>query len=291
MVIIDFVVKKNLTTKSIMIGSRKQTIEDIIVETLARNPYITGPDLVSFIKVKRPQTTKQAVYAALSPLLRNEIVHKRKQEYFLTNTWMRYIYELLKPEVTSNDEIFILEDGQSISYHFPNLLSCDKYWAHIFSLLIKKAYEPKGVMLWYPHYIFLVGRNKVEQEIIDDHAQYKNTGYYSFGGATPIDQTIKKKYTSDYLRINTGADFGFKNNYFLNVFGDIVVEVFLTMELSEKIENWYQSNPTIVRDNVAEFRKFFEEAYPIRMKISRNKKKAQQLRKKLSRDFYIPSSK
>lgn len=285
-----FVSQKIFDYTTYMIGSKKQTVEDIIVETLARDPYITGPVLVEKVNDKRPGTTKQAVYAALSPLLKDEVIYKRGQEYFLTNTWVRYVNQLLNPELVTTDEVFVLEEGQSISYRFPSLLSCDKYWAHIFTALIKTSYSPRGVFIWHPHYIFILGREKVEKEIIEDQEKYQNPGYYSFGGTTDLDRAIKKEYTSDYLRINIGEDIGFKKNYMLNIFGDIIIEVFLAKELAQKIDDWYHvvSKPT--KQDLARFETFFEDAHLIRMKISRNTKKASKLRKKLSKNFYVPSN-
>ncbi len=44
-----------------MILSKKQSIEDLIVETLAKKPYIEGVELISAISKLRPHTTKQIV--------------------------------------------------------------------------------------------------------------------------------------------------------------------------------------------------------------------------------------
>lgn len=270
-----------------MFGSQKKQIDDFVIETLAKKPYITGPELVSCIQKKRGTTTKQAVYAALTPLLDDEVVHKRGQEYALTNTWVRYMRELLSPDQFATDEVFALADGQSISYRFPNLLACDKYWAHIFSTLLRSSYQPRGVWVWHPHYIFAIWRVGIEQEIAEDHKLYENPGYYSFGGDTELDRETKRTRTTEFVRINVGQDFGFKNNYFLNIFGDILVEVFLASELAQKIDNWFAHHKKPTADDIAGLVASFQEPSPVRMKISRNAKKAQRLRKKMARDFYV----
>src|SRR3989344_8257020 len=118
-----------------MLISKKQGIDDLIVESLARSPYSKGPELLILINEKRPKTTKQAVYTALSGLLEDEIVAKVGVKYFLSRVWIHKIEKVFTRKDSSKDMIFDLKDGESVSYHFPSLLVCDNYWAHIVNIL------------------------------------------------------------------------------------------------------------------------------------------------------------
>lgn len=90
-----------------------------------------------------------------------------------------------------------------------------------------------------------------------------------------------------FVTININNKLPFKQNYYLNIFGDFIIEVFLDKKLTHKIEDFYQNHETLTKENISEFEKLINEKYPVQMKISKNKDKAHLLRKKLSKDFYL----
>ncbi len=273
-----------------MLGTPKQSIEDLIVEALAKKPYIAGPELVASIQKERPNTTKQAVYIALKTLLASETVAKAGGEYFLTRVWLGKIQRLLglKNE-TQNvpDAIFDLQDGESISYRFPSLLSCDTYWAHIFNTLVEWTPKERPICIWNPHEWFAVGRTEVEKEIFNEYERHDKYIFHTIGGRTALDRAFLKEWGSKRVQINMDENF-LPQNYYLNVFGDFIVEVFFDDAIVGKIEAFYQKYETLTPENTKEFEKLLEEKYPVRMKISHKKKKAAELRKQLSKEFYVP---
>ncbi|HYC34250.1 MAG TPA: hypothetical protein VEC13_00805, partial [Candidatus Paceibacterota bacterium] len=185
--------------------------------------------------------------------------------------------------------IFDLKDGESIGYYFPNLLSCDTYWAHIYSLLTEWISKDKPVFRWEPHQWFILGRESVEREILRDSEKKQIYIFFMIQGNTALDQQFKKDWRGDYISININDKNKFNSNYYLHMFDDFLIEVFLDKRLSDRIEEFYRKNMKLDKENQTEFERLVSEKYPIRMKISRNKKKAALLRKKLSKDFYLPS--
>lgn len=262
-----------------MLISKKQGIDDLIVESLAKNPYVKGPELLALINEKRPKTTKQAVYTALSALLDDEIVAKVGAKYFLSRVWIHKIEKALGQKGSSKDMIFDLKDGESVSYHFPSLLFCDNYWAHIVNIL--SDYLEKGALfLWHPHYWFVVGREKIERDILE---RLSSNGIYSFftiGGDTLLDKDFREKWRSENVQINI-ADKRFPFNYYLQIWNDFIIEIYIDKNLAKEVESFYQSEGKSFED-------VLKKKTPIRMKISRNKNKAHVLRKKLSKDFFVP---
>jgi hypothetical protein len=92
------------------------------------------------------------------------------------------------------------------------------------------------------------------------------------------------------LRANTGNSLSFQQNYYVNVFDDFILEIYLSEKIVKKIENFYQNNNEMSLANMKEFEKIIKEKCPVRMKISRNERRALKLRKQLSKDFYLPSN-
>ncbi len=274
-----------------MILANKQSIEDIIIEKLAKNPYIDGVSLVSLVQNVRPKTTKQAVYTALAYLKKNEIVAKIKNKYFLTRIWLSKVNHLFKnKEQFARDAIFDLGEGESISYHFPSVFTCDTYWAHIFNLLIEWIPKDRPVFVWNPHEWFTIGRNDVEKNIFKEYQVQNKRGYYLIQGKKELDKEFAKTWKNDHVSITIGDRTSFPHNYYLNVFDDFIIEVYLDMKLANKIEEFYSIHTKLTSENIIAFENLIKEKYPVRMKISRKKNKALILRKKLSKPFFIPKT-
>lgn len=270
-----------------MLISKRRSIDDIVVETLAKQPNLEGPALLAVVEKIRPNTTKQALYAALAGLLENETVAKAGSKYFLSQIWLRRIHKLFG-KGSVDQAIFDLINDESIQYRFPSLMSCDTYWAHICSLLADKLSSHQALFLWQSHYWFIIGRKTVEKDILDDFKTKNKHAFFSIKGTTSLDMEFKKEFRDDLIAINTGDENNFPDNYHLHIYGDFLIEVFLDKKLAERIDEFYKANTELNKENQAEFEKLISEKYPIRMKISRNKAKAATLCKKLLKDFYIP---
>jgi hypothetical protein len=276
-----------------MLVSNKKSIEDIVVEILAKSPYIKGPDLVIKINEIRPKTSKQAIYTALKFLLENEVVAKVGSEYFISRLWLNKLsklFETQKEKEISEDAIFNLKEGESISYYFPNLLTCDTYWGHIVNILIDWVPGNCPIFIWNPHNFFIVGRNEIEKDIFKAFERKNKYGFYITRGKTELDVNFKKTWTSKFVSINTDDVISFNDFYYLNIFGDLIVEVFLNKQLVSDIDVFYSKNHEITLENKLFFKSILEKKHSVRMKISRNKSKAAKLRKKMSKNFFIPKS-
>ncbi len=272
-----------------MISSNKKSIEDLIVELLAKYPYSEGVELVGHVQKLRPNTVKQGVYKALKTLLGSEVVSKIGGKYFLSRVWMNKISKLFQSKKQfTGDAVFELEEGESISYYFPSLLTCDTYWAHVFDLLIEWTPENKPVFVWNPHEWFAIGRKNEEIDIFKQFKTKNKYAFYSIHGKTKLDQLFKKDWTHELVSISMGSPSFGPSNYYLNIFDDLIIEVFIDENLAAKIENFYQNNQELTTENTLFFERLISQKYKIRMKISKNTKKASLLRKKLSKDFYIP---
>ena len=277
-----------------MILANRQTIEDIIIEVLARFPNTIGPKLVTLVQKRRSSSTKQAVYYALKSLIESEIVSKAGSSYFISRVWINRVQNLLSSQEnksSNNDLLFSsLSDKQSISYSFPNLMACERYWAHVFDIFMSSIPRECPIFVWNPHEWFVIGREKVEREVFKAFETRKKYAFYTIHGNTPLDTEFKDKLNNKFVTICTNSDIRFADNYYLNIFGDFILEVFLNKRLAREIDIFYKSNKKLSIINIAEFKKLINQKFPIRMKISRNEKKAYALRRKLSKEYLLLKS-
>ncbi len=274
-----------------MLLSHKHNIDDIIIEKLAQKPYITGPQLVALVASARGRVAKQSVYTALDTLIADEIVTKLGSEYLLSKVWINRIYGLLgayNVQKIPNESIFDLSDGESISYHFPSLLSCDTYWEHIVNTLIETTPSDKPLIFWNPHEWFRIARYVVERDIFDSFVRNEKYAFFITRGTSPLDRDFKVSWRNSHCAINTDDELKLANNCYMNLFDDFIIEVFLDQEMTNKIEQYFQTTTTVTLENTHILEKLITDKHSIRMKISKNAKRAAKLRKRLLRDFYVP---
>jgi hypothetical protein len=131
-------------------------------------------------------------------------------------------------------------------------------------------------------------RREEELDIFKQFIAKKKYALYSIAGKTLLDKEFKKDWTNDFVSISTGSATLFADNYYLNIFDSIMIEVFIDEALSNKIEKFYQEHQKTNSENISVFEHLISQKYKVRMKISRNTKKASALRKKLSKDFFVP---
>ena len=275
-----------------MLLAHKQSIEDLVAENLAKNPYSTGPQLVAMVNTTRENTTKQAVYTALKALMESEVVAKVGHTYFLSRVWLSRINQLFQTQrerEAARDAVFDLKDGESISYHFPSLLSCDTYWAHVFSLLTEWIDPSCPIMIYMPHEWFVIGRAEVEKQVFKGFDDNKKLALFTIGGSSPLDMQFKREWKSENVQTHLTDANVFERNYHVHVFGDFLIEVFIAEELANDIDGFYETHKALTHEHISEFENLVNKKSPVRMKISRKEKKAARLRKQLLKHFYMPS--
>lgn len=276
-----------------MLLAQKRDIEEIIAENLAKNPYSTGPQLVALVNKMRENTTKQAVYTALKNLMESEVVAKVGHTYFLSRVWLTKVEQLFsaqKEKEIVRDAVFDLKEGESISYKFPTLLTCDTYWAHVFSILTEWIDPSVPIMIYMPHEWFVIGRTEVEKDVFKGFEQHKKLALFTIGGVTPLDQQFKRDWKSEFVQTHLDEKVGFPRTYHLHIFGDFLIEVFISEEMSREIDEFYACRAQTSLEDVALFEGLIQKRSSVRMKISRKPTKAAILRKRLAKSFYIPAT-
>lgn len=274
-----------------MLYTSKKNIEDLIIEILSQHPDIEGPVLLDLIEKKRPNTTKQAMYHALAYLLDEEVVVKIKTVYSISNIWKVKIQNNLIKDSSDMQSILGLNEGESISLKFPSLLTADFYWAHIYLGLTDWVTEENSIFVWNTHEWFVIGREDVERDVLQNFVNKSKKAFYSISGKTALDKDFKKKYTSSHLSINTGADDIFPKHVYVNIFQNILVEVFLSKELAKEIDQFYNVHQVpldkLSQDDKDEFIQIVSKKYPVRIKVSKNTKKTSEIKRKIAKDFVL----
>ena len=276
-----------------MIFSAHKNLGESVIGYLQKGPLFTG-ELLKFLQKKRPRTTKQGMYAVLRKLIQAEVVLKHKKQISLNVTWLTKVESFVTlaehfyASASRSGSFLSLADGENIRYEFHNTNATDAFWIHVLLLLVEA--HPRQPWFGYnPHDWFFVARAESERALRD--FLVKKGGQYLMvvGSKRPLDKLIRKEFDgkrSQYFMRETPM-FP-QNNYYVNIIGDYIIEVWIDTAQAKAIERLYATATEATTEVVKQLQDIIRSKGKTKFVVSRNKKKAGALRAKLSNPFYIP---
>lgn len=269
---------------------KPEKLEDLILHNLIQGEMVTT-NLLSKIRLNGKNTTKQGFYAALRKLKKEEVILVYKGTVSLNTVWikkMQDVFEKISQTYTINQKSFdvlSLEDKESTSYSFSTIKNLDIFWGHAQNILIHNTSPQQPIYAYDPHYWFYLARRDTEKELLKEIEQNKRQFLMTVGGTTALDKIIKTDFDSDYLQYNYNKLFD-RSNYYITIIGDYITEVFLDQDISNRIDSIYNQN-TDVHGATNLLKTFLEARVKNKIKISKNRLRAEKLKTRMGRDFYI----
>lgn len=275
-----------------MLFADKTRIDEYIIEVLDRGSLV-GPALFEKIINKNKNISKQALYKSLRKLQKNEVINKIGTHYSLNRTWLRKIYDFGKRHIHEVEKIEVtnildFEDGDSVTYKFKNPFSVDITLGHLFDIIFDSLKEKQVVLNYHPHEWLILSRTETEKYWLNRFSHDKKMMLFNIGGNTVLDKKFKKDFQTEYVKINTGLSYTLKSNQYLSVVGDYVFEITTDPEFEKRVDRFFQEHTEI--DDLAQkqINAISKQKYKSKLKLSKNKKKADMWRKKFKKDFYVP---
>ncbi len=279
-----------------MLLAKENSIESLVCSLLQHGPTDTI-SLISEIQKQRPGTTKQGVYASLRQLKREEIVVLHSKKVSFNVRWLKrmdqFIRETEQHYVESDfgrDNFLTLKEGERISYFYSSPTETDNFWGHMLVLLGESSVpESEPAYLYNPHEWFLIARRESERECFDIITK-KRRLLVTAGDKTPLDRAVASEFDGDrsqYHMLDTPLFE--KNNYYFNIVGDFIIEVWIDPAIAVHIEEFYRKAEGLDNETGRELTKIVAGKGRSKLTISRNAKKAERLKKMLRKNFYIPA--
>jgi hypothetical protein len=260
-----------------------------IIKILHKGPF-SSTEIVTQIE-KKLMVSKQAIYKELRKLERREIIIKTKKLIILNGLWvqeMKIFFEEahLIYTTTNNDGYMRLLDGDSIVYRFKNFNTTDIFWGTAFYSLSHQIKQGDYIFMYNPHQWFLLARPNSERKILKQiHNEGKKLVSY-IAGNTKIDHYLRRYFISKTQQYYPSGKYLFKKeNYYINIFNDYIIEVWLDPVISKKINIFFQTHTTITDHALDEINDIILQEGKNKLKISRNKAKADMLKRKLMKFF------
>jgi hypothetical protein len=265
-------------------------IDELIVNFLLKGEVSTSL-LLSHVKEVKKDVTKQGFYFALRKLKKEDIVITYKKKASLNTVWLKDMqskFNTVQPTYSSSD-FLSLEDKESVTYNFSTIKNMDTFWGHTWNVLMATVPHLEPLFVYDPHYWFYLARNSLEKKFHKEISQNKRQYLMTVGGKTELDKVIKRDFNSHYLQYNLEKVFP-SENYYVTIIGDYITETYLDPKVTKEIKDIFNSNLKITSDAVLKLQNILELKIKSKLKISRNKARADRLKKKLGKNFYIIKS-
>jgi hypothetical protein len=279
-----------------MLNLGKDNIRNLIIDLLSGGSLKTT-SLIKKIKSIKSGTTKQAVYLALRNLIREEIVVKYSRKVMLNQIWVNQLNEFAN-KVDKNylenykggktkNELEKMAEGDKVIYLFKNLNLFDTFWNHIFSMIIKKTNTLAPLYLYNPHEWTLLAREKSEKYMYQWIGRKRPKTCYAIGGNTYLDKLVRENYSSEAIEFSIGDKMSFKDNYYLAIIENYLIETSLDEKLAHKIDAVYNKleDEKLAAEKIKEITSGKSR---FKIAVSINSEKAAKLKKKFEKIFFIP---
>jgi hypothetical protein len=273
---------------------KPQSIEEYVISLLQKESC-SATELLALIRKYRPKTTKQALYATLRKLRSSEIIVIHKMRVSLSSIWVTKMAEFFMlskhfytKTVTTDEGFLNLEDGDRVTYSFKNPNITDIFWGHAFNILAEITNITEPIYIYNPHDWFMLARPETEKILFEKITTKGKQILVLGGGVTFLDKFILKEFNGDTAQYHPTKELIFeKRNYYINIFGDFIIEVHLDEVSTKKIDTFY--NNTIIWNTETEtkLKKIITNEGKNKLTISRNKKRSDKLKKMFNKYFYV----
>ena len=271
---------------------KPKRIEECLLKHLQAGPALMI-NLVEKIKKDRPNTTKQAVYAAIRALKKSEQVLTYKGTASLNLTWLNSMvnyfdlarHNYIKTEGGRNN-FLDLDDKEKIKYYFQDSIKGDIFWTHALYLLVERSDQGDPIFFYNPHEWFLLARNENELNIFETINKKGRRLFLTAGNRLFLDRYVKKYFDNNLSQYHAKESPLFKeSNYYLNIVGDFLIEAWLDKKITDKIEKFYQDTASWSEAAHEKLQNIASMDGQMKIVISRNHKKAEKIKNSLKKYF------
>ena len=271
-----------------MLFSKNKNTNEYIINLLSDAP-MTGPMIVQALKKER-SISKETTYRLLRGLISDEVLQKIRGLYSLNRHWLQYMQTFARSNL-SNIPMFDVhnvldfEDEDTVTYSFKNSDLMGTYWGHLGDLVMQAHDADISFYIFHPHEWLIHARIASETFFLKQFEDNHRIIFFNIGGNEILDKKFKKDWKSKYRKINTGVSIGTKKNRYINVIGDFIFEVTTSAGFEDLIGGFFKKHTEVTDTNREELNEIINMKYKTKLNFSRNKKKAEQWRKRLGRNF------
>jgi len=275
--------------------------ESLILAILAKKPKLTSKEIFDFFSKKYPKRmTIQGFYKIIRRMLDDRILLKENAHISLDSFWVNEVVGFAKTiektylKTDSNLTDILLDEGESKTYDFENIVAMDNVWSHGLNL-VRQYYadhEHPDKNAYSRNYfsVFHIARTESENVNLQYFESSSMQWYMASGSDTFLNHLPSKlieeenyhQCVFDFEKFKeANKDKLIEKNYWATIIGDFVFEARFPKYVFELIEKIYAETQSIAEFNADKISSLFLEPGKTYLTVSHDKKKAEMIRQEV----------
>lgn len=261
-----------------------------IIELLAENQVLSTAELLKFLDEKRQIKMSTAnFYKIIARMVENQILVKTGDQVALNMTWATSVYkyaEMMYQQKNSQMEAFLpFKQGERRTFQAESLDKIDPIWTHLVLYLFTQE-KDEMIYVYEAHPWYLLGRPATERRMYEScYIQGKKIRML-LGNKTFLDQYGYQlhKTTPCEVMITDQPPFP-KEGYTFWLCGEYIIECYYPELISQYFASFFETTKSINDFDLKTFNGIFYIKVPAELKVSRDKKKAEEMRQSIKKFF------
>lgn len=261
-----------------------------IIELLAENRTLSTADLQKLLKKERQIEMSTAnFYKIIAKMVENQILVKTGDHLALNMTWATSVYkyaELMHQQKSLQTEAFPpFKQGERRTFPAESLDKIDPIWTHLVLYLFTQE-DDEMIYVYEAHPWYLLGRPATERRMYESCAVQGKKIRMLLGNKTFLDQYGYKLHkTTPCEAVITDKPPFPKEGYTFWLCGEYIIECYYPDLISQYFSSFFETTKTIDAFDLKTFNGIFHIKVPAELKVSRDKKKAEEMRKSIKKFF------
>jgi len=254
-----------------------ETTKDTIIQILGQEWPLSAKEIFNRVKKHSKQPISyQAVHKTLGELLESKVLEKNEKGYLLSLNWIDSGSNFFSGLHASYTDDFIKSvEGKTLE--FDTLYEVDQFLIQSLHKLLSILPKRPVLCLHWNHLWLPLFFSREDYRSIKDLSKV-TTSYSLIRGSAALDQWCQSFWLERDMRVKIGADVA--STFDLVVISDLVLEVFYSPEIKQKLDEIYNRTRSFKELDVdGFFRSVFEKKTRVLVKVLREPILAGELRK------------
>lgn len=263
-----------------------------IIELLAEHKTLSTTELLKQLDKKQDLNMSTAnFYKILAKMIEHQILVKTGDHVTLNRTWATVVYkyaEMMRQQKGPDIEAFMpFRSGERRTYYAESLDKIDPIWTHLVLHLFTPQSE-NTIYVYEAHPWYLLARPATERRLYESCQLQGKKIFMLLGNTTFLDQYGYRlhKTTSCKVMITDRPPFP-KEGYTFWLCGEYIIECHFPEIINQYFMSFFESTQSIDEFDLKTFSGIFHIKVPAELKVSRDKKKAGELRKRMESFKFI----
>ena len=257
-----------------------------VIELLAEHESLSATEIIQRMhKEKGLKLSKANFYKILGKMIENQLLVKSGEMISLNMVWVsslhKYATQMHEQSMKEDMTAFPpLKEGERRTFKAESLEKIDPIWTHGILYFFTQQ-KDRTIFVYQSHPWFILGRPATERRLYDScHTEgkqmqmlYGNTSFLDRYGTQLHKTTDCPAYITDHPPFP-------KEGYNLWLCGDCIIECFFSDLIGQYFSSFFSTTMRAGDFDLKTFSSIFGIKVPAELHISRDKKKAETLRKK-----------